>query len=254
MRGKPQCRKASGYEVSCSNPCSYPRDCITATLRQHPWTPVLLKRGCMPDSAQLAHAHHDPHLSRLHRARLPRRPWGSQSHQEAGLARDTVFPRAHGYLDEWRCGARAVELGRGGSADAVIVGSGIKTREIVNNPTIMSALDLDPARQLIGAQCQARWCCQARDARRRPRLHRSHDEALGPGGWGRGTESAVLCCGEHCHRRRLLASQYLAAWIIARLEGEEAASAALHYVAPVGEKEEYVSRAMKNIAPYLQAQ
>ena len=47
------------------------------------------------------------------------------------------------------------------------------------------------------------------------------------------------------------ASQYLAAWLIARSEGEDAASAALHYVAPVGEKEEYVARAMKNIAPYL---
>ncbi|SPP63477.1 hypothetical protein NITLEN_10563 [Nitrospira lenta] len=48
-----------------------------------------------------------------------------------------------------------------------------------------------------------------------------------------------------------LASQYLSAWIIARFEGEEAARSALHYVAPVGEKEEYVDRAMKNITPYL---
>ena len=30
-----------------------------------------------------------------------------------------------------------------------------------------------------------------------------------------------------------------------------AAESALHYVAPVGEKDEYVARAMKNIAPYL---
>ena len=50
------------------------------------------------------------------------------------------------------------------------------------------------------------------------------------------------------------ASQYLAAWIIARFEGEDAARGALHYVAPVGEKEEYVSGAMRNIAPYLNAQ
>jgi len=35
-----------------------------------------------------------------------------------------------------------------------------------------------------------------------------------------------------------LASHYLAAWIIARLEGGDAAESALHYVAPVGEKEE----------------
>ena len=48
-----------------------------------------------------------------------------------------------------------------------------------------------------------------------------------------------------------LASQYLAAWIIARSEGLEAAREALHYVAPVGEKDDYVERAMSNITPYL---
>lgn len=48
-----------------------------------------------------------------------------------------------------------------------------------------------------------------------------------------------------------LASHYLAAWIIARLEGIEAAESALHYVAPVGEKEEYIARAWRNITPYL---
>ncbi len=49
-----------------------------------------------------------------------------------------------------------------------------------------------------------------------------------------------------------LASQYLAAWVIARLEGIAAAEDALHYVAPVGEKQEYVERAMLNVTPYLQ--
>ena len=48
-----------------------------------------------------------------------------------------------------------------------------------------------------------------------------------------------------------LSSQYLAAWLIARLEGLEAARSAMHYVAPVGEKEAYVSRAMRNVLPYL---
>jgi hypothetical protein len=48
-----------------------------------------------------------------------------------------------------------------------------------------------------------------------------------------------------------LASHYLAAWMIARFEGIEAAQSALHYVAPVGEKEDYVSRAMRHIAPFL---
>lgn len=47
------------------------------------------------------------------------------------------------------------------------------------------------------------------------------------------------------------ASPYLAAWIIARTEGWEVAKSALHYVAPVGEKEAYVSNAFKRIAPYI---
>jgi hypothetical protein len=39
--------------------------------------------------------------------------------------------------------------------------------------------------------------------------------------------------------------------MIARLDGDDAAADALHYVAPVGEKEEYVSRAMGNITLYM---
>ena len=39
--------------------------------------------------------------------------------------------------------------------------------------------------------------------------------------------------------------------LIARLEGLEAARSAMHYLAPVGEKEAYVSRAMRNVQPYL---
>jgi hypothetical protein len=51
-----------------------------------------------------------------------------------------------------------------------------------------------------------------------------------------------------------LASHYLAAWVIGRFEGENAARSALHYVAPVGEKEDYVSRAMRHITPNLERQ
>ena len=42
------------------------------------------------------------------------------------------------------------------SADAVLVGSGLKTREVVADPALMArlaALRLDPSRQLLGAQC-----------------------------------------------------------------------------------------------------
>jgi len=140
------------------------------------------------------------------------------------------------------------------SADAVIVGSGIRTRQIVDDPTIMSALNLDPARQLIAAQCSGTLVLArlgmlgavpaCTDLTTKPWVQEAGVEVLNQPFFAAGNVATAGGC---------FASQYLAAWIIARLEGEDAARAALHYVAPVGEKEEYVSRAMQNIAPYLNA-
>ena len=48
-----------------------------------------------------------------------------------------------------------------------------------------------------------------------------------------------------------LSSQYLAAWVIARLAGDQTARDALFYVAPVGEKDEYVDRAMRHVQSFL---
>jgi putative intracellular protease/amidase len=38
-------------------------------------------------------------------------------------------------------------------ADAVLIGSGIRTREIAADADILACLQFDPSRQLIGAQC-----------------------------------------------------------------------------------------------------
>lgn len=38
-------------------------------------------------------------------------------------------------------------------ADAVIVGSGMQTREVVADTALMAQLQLDPSKQLLGAQC-----------------------------------------------------------------------------------------------------
>jgi len=139
-----------------------------------------------------------------------------------------------------------------GSADAVIVGSGMKTREIVSDPTIMSALTLDPTRQLIAAQCSGTLMLAklgllgavpaCTDLTTKPWVQEAGVEVLNQPFFAVGNVATAGGC---------FASQYLAAWVISRLEGQQAASDALHYVAPVGEKEEYVTRAMKNIAPYL---
>lgn len=140
------------------------------------------------------------------------------------------------------------------SADAVIVGSGIRTREIAADPAILSALRLDPARQLIGAQCSGTLLLAklglldgvpaCTDLTTKPWVQEAGVTVLNQPFYASGNVATAGGC---------LSSQYLAAWIIARLEGEEAAEAALHYVAPVGEKEEYVARAIRNIAPYLPA-
>lgn len=137
-------------------------------------------------------------------------------------------------------------------ADAVIVGSGIKTREIANDPTLMARMKLDPARQLVAAQCSGTLLLAklgllgtipaCTDLTSKPWVIEAGVEVLNQPFFAQGNVATAGGC---------LASTYLAAWIIARTEGVEAARAALHYVAPVGEKEDYVARAMKNISPYL---
>jgi len=138
------------------------------------------------------------------------------------------------------------------SADAVIIGSGSKTREVAANPELMSALQLDPKRQLIAAQCSGTLILAklgllgavpaCTDLISKPWVQEAGIEVLNQPFYASGNVATAGGC---------LASPYLAAWIIARLEGEEAARSALHYVAPVGEKEEYVAKAMGNIAPYI---
>ncbi|AZP21565.1 AraC family transcriptional regulator [Streptomyces aquilus] len=141
------------------------------------------------------------------------------------------------------------------AADAVIVGSGIATREVVEDEAIMSVLrGLDPARQLIAAQCSGalvlarlgllRDIPACTDLTTKPWVVAAGVEVLNQPFYARGNIATAGGC---------LASPYLAAWIIARLEGHDAAESALHYVAPVGEKEEYVERARGAITPYLPA-
>lgn len=145
-------------------------------------------------------------------------------------------------------------LAEAGSADAVIVGSGMKTREVVADAELMQSLHLDPSRQLIGAQCSGTLVLAklklldripaCTDLFTKPWVQEAGVEVLNQPFYARGNVATAGGC---------LSSQYLAAWIIARTAGEEAARDALHYVAPVGEKEEYVERAMGNISSYLPA-
>ena len=139
------------------------------------------------------------------------------------------------------------------AADVVVVGSGVQTREVVADPAIMGRLrQLDPSRQLLAGQCSGTLVLAklglldgvpaCTDLISKPWVAAAGVEVLNQPLFAKGNVATAGGC---------LASHYLAGWIIARLEGSEAAESALHYVAPVGEKEEYVARAMRNIAPYL---
>ncbi|HTH75615.1 MAG TPA: DJ-1/PfpI family protein [Trinickia sp.] len=153
-----------------------------------------------------------------------------------------VTVRAQSLLDEAR------------DADAVIVGSGVKTREVAADAAMLGRLALDPARQLIAAQCSGALILAklgllmgipaCTDLTTKPWVLEAGVEVLNQPFYANGNIATAGGC---------MASPYLAAWIIARTEGIEAAASALHYVAPVGEKEAYVQNALSRLSPYLAA-
>jgi transcriptional regulator GlxA family with amidase domain len=138
-------------------------------------------------------------------------------------------------------------------ADAVLVGSGMLTREVVADAALMAQLRLDPSRQLLGAQCSGTLVLAklglldgvpaCTDLTTKPWVQAAGVDVLNQPFFAKGNVATAGGC---------LASSYLAAWVIARLVGVAEAESAIHYVAPVGEKEEYVTRAMRNITPYLE--
>jgi transcriptional regulator GlxA family with amidase domain len=138
-------------------------------------------------------------------------------------------------------------------ADVVIVGSGMRTREVVADAALMAQMQFDSSRQLLGAQCSGTLVLSklglldgvpaCTDLTTKPWVEESGVAVLNQPFFARGNVATAGGC---------LASQYLAAWVVARLEGIDAARNAMHYVAPVGEKEEYVLRTMRNIMPFLE--
>ena len=143
-------------------------------------------------------------------------------------------------------------LEQAAEADVVLVGSGMKTREIAADVALISRIRLEPSRQMIGAQCSGTLLLAklgllgtvpaCTDLVTKPWVIEAGVEVLDQPFYAAGNIATAGGC---------LSSQYLAAWVIARTAGMEAARGALHYVAPVGEKDAYVDRALNNIRPYL---
>jgi transcriptional regulator GlxA family with amidase domain len=146
-------------------------------------------------------------------------------------------------------------LSEAAAADAVIVGSGMQTREVVADAALMAQLKLDPTRQLLGAQCSGTLILAklgllnaipaCTDLITKPWVQEAGVQILEQPFFAKDNIATAGGC---------LASQYLASWVIARLEGIEAAKDAMRYVAPVGEKDDYVERMLRNVTPYLAEQ
>jgi transcriptional regulator GlxA family with amidase domain len=141
-------------------------------------------------------------------------------------------------------------------ADAVIFGSGIYTRAIADgigqSGALLDRLQLDPLRQLIGAQCSgalllARLGLLAdmpacTDLTTKPWLIEAGVRVEDAPFHARGPIATAGGC---------LASQYLATWLMVRGVGFQLAAQALNYAAPVGEKEAYVQRLLDVVRPFI---
>ncbi|MET0363825.1 MAG: DJ-1/PfpI family protein [Sphingobium sp.] len=137
-------------------------------------------------------------------------------------------------------------------ADAVLIGSGIRTREIAADAAMLARIPLDPSRQIIGAQCSGALLLAklgllgtlpaCTDLTTKPWVIEAGVEVL---------DAPFVAHGNLATAGGCLASQYLAAWMIAKGASLRDAEEAIHYVAPVGEKQETVDRAIGVILPWL---
>jgi len=137
-------------------------------------------------------------------------------------------------------------------ADAVIIGSGRNSREVVEDETLMSRLQLDPQRQYIASQCSGalvliklglvKGMPVCTDRWTQTWVEAAGYEVLDQPLYARGRVATAGGC---------LASHYLAAWLIWEGAGREAAINALSYVLPHGEEQEYTQRALNLVEPFL---
>jgi transcriptional regulator GlxA family with amidase domain len=134
-------------------------------------------------------------------------------------------------------------------ADAVLIGSGYRTREIAADPAMLARLRLDPARQLIAAQCSGTLLLAklgligdlpaCTDLTTKPWVVEAGVTVI---------DAPFAAHGNIATAGGCLAAPYLAAWMIARGGSIDLAREALHYVAPVGEKDRFVDHALAVIS------
>lgn len=121
------------------------------------------------------------------------------------------------------------------SADAVLVGSGIYTRDIAKDKGMLNRIKLDPVNQLVCSRTLGTFILSVlgildglpacTDLTTKPWVIEVGVEVLNQPFFARNNIATAGGC---------MSSQYLATWIIAKLAGNDAAESAIHYVASVG--------------------
>jgi transcriptional regulator GlxA family with amidase domain len=137
-------------------------------------------------------------------------------------------------------------------ADAVVVGSGRRTREAVADGALMARLRLDPERQLIASQCSgvlvllrlglAVGVPVCTDRRTQAWVEAAGHRVLDQPFHARDRVATAGGC---------LASHYLATWMIWSAAGRQAAIDALSYALPHGEEDAYLERALGHVEPFV---
>lgn len=137
-------------------------------------------------------------------------------------------------------------------ADAVLIGSGAKTRDVVEDAALMARIRIDPTRQIVGAQCSGTLILAklgligtlpaCTDLTTKPWVLEAGVDVI---------DAPFIAHGPVATAGGCLASHYLAAWMIARGGSVDDARDAIHYVAPVGEKAAWIDRAMAVVTPWL---
>ena len=136
-------------------------------------------------------------------------------------------------------------------ADAVLLGSGIHTRDHIDDAAIISELSLDPTRQLIGAQCSGVLFLYrlgllpatiTTNTKTRPMLARTNAVI---------EDRPLVAQGNIITSGGCLSSSYLAGWLLAKAVGLDKAISILETVAPVGQKSQFSKQAREIIGKQL---
>ena len=137
-------------------------------------------------------------------------------------------------------------------ADVVLFGSGIYTRDVAKDKSILDRINLNTEKQLVGSQCSGALLMAelnllnglpaCTDITTKPWVIDAGVEVLDQSFVAKDNVASAGGC---------MSSQYLATWVIAKQAGIEQAEKALSYVSPVGEQESFVGNSISIVRPYL---